>query len=429
MSTRRFLRVDSRSASEMFGLPPNSRSSAFSRARPPRRPLVAGLRTSSTGGASTKSSPSPSLSTKSGSPTRRLFLSAARSTSFWRRSTSSALTDAALPASLRGRPGLPGALAAAAAGRAGALAAALAGVALAVVALAVVVFAVVALVPAALATPGFVAAGLVAAGLVAPALPTATLAAGLDFRVAGLATGALAALGLAAGLAADALVDLPAAAAGLAVALAAGLPVADFAVAGLAVVFAAGLLAGFAAGLAAGLLAALAGAGFTEAFEAALPAAFATAPAFVALPVDVALPVELAAAFAASFSAAALASAPLACFASGFCRPAREEALEVSFFVATDLPLGRTGLAPVARPEFVCPSMIAMDSGRARRLDFESRAGQHGSQDAIRQASKVRPMQGGIVPCGFGQGLFALCTSGRGNFLFYQVCRANAISS
>src|SRR5690606_38456327 len=121
-----------------------------------------------------------------------------------------------------------------------------------------------------------------------------------------------------------------------AVALAAGFAVADFVAADLAVDVVAGLLADFAAG-------------FTDAFEAALPAVFATAPAFVAFPAD------FAAAWVASFSAAALASAPLA-FCSAF-RPAREEAVEVSFFVATDLPLGRTGLAPVARLGFCRPSL------------------------------------------------------------------------
>ena len=122
--------------------------------------------------------------------------------------------------------------------------------------------------------------------------------------------------------------------------------------AGLAVAaLAAGLLADFAAALVVVALAA----GFTDAFEAGLPAAFATTPPFVAFPAYFA-------AVVVSFSASALAWAPLA-FCSAL-RPARDEAVEVTFFVATDLPLGRTGPAPVARLEFSCPSIAAEPDGR-----------------------------------------------------------------
>src|SRR5690606_31979680 len=355
MSTRRFLRVDSRSASEMFDLPPNSRSSAFSRPRAPRRPRVAGLRTSSTGGASTtnsSSSPSVSVSTKSGSATRRLFPWLKASS---RRSTSSVLTVAVLAAPLRGRPGLPVALA-------GAFAADVAGVSLAVRAVVALAadaldldsaFAAVDRDAVALVV-GFSAAALVAAALVPP-LAVVALAAGL----AGVALVALAVVAFAfvvvdrvVAVFSAAVFVLPAAVArAVAFALSVVLAAVDLA-AGLAVAaLAAGLLADFAAALVVVALAA----GFTDAFEAVLPAAFATTPPFVAFPADFA-------AVVVSFSASALAWAPLA-FCSAL-RPARDEAVEVTFFVATDLPLGRTGPAPVARLEFSCPSLAAEPDGR-----------------------------------------------------------------
>src|SRR5690606_32463374 len=136
----------------------------------------------------------------------------------------------------------------------------------------------------------------------------------------------------------------------------------------------------------------------TEVLEAVLPAVFATVRVAgavtgragvraAALRVDAvrvdAVRVAVVRAVAPPVSGLGLAFAgalPAADFAAAFGRLVREEALEVSFFVATDLPLGRTGPAPMAGLEFVCPSMLP--PGRATGRVAQRLRSRHGSKDA-----------------------------------------------
>src|SRR5690606_15372032 len=142
------------------------------------------------------------------------------------------------------------------------------------------------------------------------------------------------------------------------------------------------------------------GAAFTDALEAVLPAAFATARlaaavAGLAAGVRAAAVVRAAVALGAppvsGFGLAFAGALPAAALAVAFGRLVREEALEVSFFVATDLPLGRTGPAPMAGLEFVCPSMLP--PGLAR-VGLRRGAQSAWNERRRSETSKVRPREG-----------------------------------